>query len=332
MEMTLRDVWEWTQKHHGLHYIYSVYHSQSVLEAALLLLEHHILSIPVLMAPSIEDDESDTFMGIVDVRSILLELSTGMSEDFTLFHSGNPLPAFWNTLSERRTKCQGEEVICIANQNLDLEYTGNLDHSLQYTILHGIFAGSKTTPRHLCQQRICIFDSHGTIPGLISQLDLLNVMHTIIRQDKSTLWQTWQSTTAAEALALPPAVCLGETAPLWEVLQVMLGKKNESESDQPDAIVVQHANGHSTMLSLQSLLPLMTASELLYATPLSLYLSSSCCRREDIHSDPPLPASSSLWACMEYCLQHKVHHLLLKSARDTLCMVHVSDLLRHCLE
>ena len=62
---------------HKRRYVVTIQHNASAEEALHQLAEHHITSAPVVLAPSLEDQESDTYMGIIDIAAILKGLFQG---------------------------------------------------------------------------------------------------------------------------------------------------------------------------------------------------------------------------------------------------------------
>lgn len=146
-------------------------HNASVDDALNQLAKHKILSAPVLLNASLEDNESGIYMGIVDLHSILSHFRKNVLENAKSTSTDVKSSTLWHNL-----KIKGEEfvkklLVTVMGDDVSMLYRGYSKTNLWDIIKNG-FLGEEY-PKH----RLAIFDAKGRVASIVSQSDIVRYLH-----------------------------------------------------------------------------------------------------------------------------------------------------------
>eukprot|EP01104_Vermistella_antarctica_P007560 TRINITY_DN1853_c0_g2_i2.p1 TRINITY_DN1853_c0_g2~~TRINITY_DN1853_c0_g2_i2.p1 ORF type:complete len:347 (+),score=65.44 TRINITY_DN1853_c0_g2_i2:58-1041(+) len=200
-------------------------HNKTVGEALHELSRHKITAAPVILQASLEDGEADTYMGIVDVRSILFHLMQDvLREEEEEKKKGVVTKSERVELLVKLGKRFVDRLLLTVSGN-DTEFLlrGALDASLEEVICNGFFVHRKgeTNKEHFPHvHRVTVFDMHGFVKGLISQSDIVRYLARHIGELGSIA-----STPLSElGITRSPVVTVLSTQTAMDALHVMHAK------------------------------------------------------------------------------------------------------------
>eukprot|EP00043_Microstomoeca_roanoka_P022218 m.256169 g.256169 ORF g.256169 m.256169 type:complete len:336 (-) comp21088_c0_seq1:179-1186(-) len=152
---------------HGRRSVISINHNASIEEALHDLAQNHILSAPVVLAPSLEDEDSDTYMGMIDIAAILKGLFVDVLDKA-------PEEAFrWDALKQSALPFFDRKVITIMGNDVQLRYRGEVSQSLHELITDGFLGQGEYEQKHDLVHRIAIFSPTGRVSDIVSMSDVV---------------------------------------------------------------------------------------------------------------------------------------------------------------
>ncbi|EGD73496.1 hypothetical protein PTSG_05200 [Salpingoeca rosetta] len=173
---------------HGRRRVVSINHNATADDALHELAKEHILSAPVVLAASIEDQESDTYMGIIDISAIL----KGLFED--VLSKASEKAFRWEALKESAQPFFDRKVITLLGNDVQLRYRGETTQSLHDLIADGFLGAGEHEQAHDLAHRIAIFTPTGRINDVISMSDVV----LYLSKHKKSLGEKLLQTTAEE--------------------------------------------------------------------------------------------------------------------------------------
>jgi 5'-AMP-activated protein kinase regulatory gamma subunit len=179
-------------------------HTATVAEALDTLATHKILSAPVVLAASLEDQESDTFLGLVDgthcclfclfvlfsfcivllasgpnerkqrcaVNTMLHTLVAAVQDKTAALAAETDAGKFLAIIKDTWADTSQRKLVTLArNDDVNLQFRTALSATLRDLLAHA-FAPTGKHPVH----RVAVFDSRGRIKQVVSQSDVVHLL------------------------------------------------------------------------------------------------------------------------------------------------------------
>eukprot|EP00163_Fabomonas_tropica_P020383 TRINITY_DN359_c0_g1_i1.p1 TRINITY_DN359_c0_g1~~TRINITY_DN359_c0_g1_i1.p1 ORF type:complete len:356 (+),score=41.37 TRINITY_DN359_c0_g1_i1:84-1151(+) len=163
------DILKWKRGSRKHSPIISLNHDDTIHDALTTLARHKILSAPVLLNGSVEDNESGHYLGNVDVLGVVHHLRQALEK-------ANPdhdtFGRKWAQLRDAGEHFVNTKLITIAGNDTEYCYQGATDAPLR-DLIHTGFTQSSEKGRIHSSHRITVFEGHGVITDIISQSDVI---------------------------------------------------------------------------------------------------------------------------------------------------------------
>eukprot|EP00056_Hartaetosiga_gracilis_P003007 m.58835 g.58835 ORF g.58835 m.58835 type:complete len:332 (-) comp11288_c0_seq1:166-1161(-) len=289
--------------------IVALEHNASVEDALRELAENQISSAPVELAPSIMDNDSGTYLGILDVASILACLTDdllqegeeGKSEDDRLEEIVSHSEVFFK-----------RKLITILGKDVALRYRGEGEQSLADVIREG-FLGEGNHVAH----RIVVFNARGTIVNVVSMSDILRFLNKNVDKLGSLADRTMADLGCVKSISSVQS----------DVGTAKLCLKMQKE--KLAAVPVVDGNGIFKFSFATSDLKGLTAGKVgLLLQPVSKFVAEmKASHHHDI--DTTCDADTTLRAAMHKMMSQKLHRLyVVDSNKKVIGCLSLSDILR----
>lgn len=203
-------------------YVVTLSHSMTVGEALAELRQNDILSAPVTLSPSAEDEDSGVFLGQIDLHTILHGVMKDAVDPATKKTLVN-----WEKLQALAQEFSDRKLITVLGDDVSLEYSGSahqteLTHTLQEVILSGFLGGG--ADKHNVVHRVCIFNERGRISNIVTQSDIVQFIakHTdqLDGLDKKTLQEL--------GIVSKPALTVDEDSSVLDAFHKMFEMKHSA--------------------------------------------------------------------------------------------------------
>lgn len=160
-------------------FVCTLEHSTTVAEALAELGKHNVLSAPVVLAASIEDQESDTFLGIVDMNTMLHALVTAVQEKTAHTSPEDSDGKFLQQLRDTWSEVSQRKLITLTGEGADvsLQFRTALHATLRDLLTHA-FVPAHRPPVH----RVAVFDTRGRISQIVSQTDVVRHLDAHVKE------------------------------------------------------------------------------------------------------------------------------------------------------
>ncbi|EDQ84196.1 uncharacterized protein MONBRDRAFT_30499 [Monosiga brevicollis MX1] len=156
--------------------VFTVTHNTKLINVLQEFAERDILSAPVEVLAA-EDESSDTYMGLIDVRSILYTIIRDVIDHVEA--EARPLDK-WIKLEQQAPECLDRTAITITGHDVDLKYRGSSNDSLLEIINDSFLGhGSSRHPnvQHEVHHRIALFNTRGEITNMLTMSDIIAFLH-----------------------------------------------------------------------------------------------------------------------------------------------------------
>lgn len=210
--------------------IHQLEHSQTVAEALTALHDHDVLSAPLVSEPlalpealdggdhvTRVDQEVPTFLGFLDVGDLLAALVRELP-------AGTHTEQEWFDVLTAVTKraFMSRKLIAVASRgDGDLVFQGSLQASLRRLVLDGFLRGGAAADTEHVNHRIAVFDGHGRISDVVSQLD---VVRFVSAHASDALGDLRFKSVAALLRTQRDVVTVDENTPTVEAFRTMLDR------------------------------------------------------------------------------------------------------------
>jgi len=148
------------------------------------LAKERILSAPVTLNASVEDDDGGQYIGMLDVSSILHHFIRDYTD-----HSDSRI----QLQHEKAAKFFSSKLITVVGEDVSMVHKMETRTSLHDLLRNGFFKGAKAV------HRVCLFNERGVITAVISQSDVIKFLHEHLR----LLGELGAKTVAELGLGLP---------------------------------------------------------------------------------------------------------------------------------
>jgi len=180
------------------------------------LAEQRLLSAPVVLSASVEDQDADTYMGMVDVSAILRTIieSIHRDEEASPSTSGSK----WDRFQSLGKDIEKRTLITMMNNDVQLEYRGEAHEDLLTVIRDGFLGLGRDHPNEVCH-RMAIFNPRGHIIHIISQSDVVGFLA------QHSLGALGKKTVAELGLVTGAVVCVPHTTIAADAFSALYEKK-----------------------------------------------------------------------------------------------------------
>lgn len=159
--------------------VLSLEHNQTVADALKLLARHDILSAPLVVSPGLEDIESleptetaASLVGWLDIKDIIKAFLAFLHEH--KHHLPTNMLSLMTELEKQGPNFATKMLITVVgSEDRGLVYQTDADVSV-LTAIRDFFLGQPDAGRLV--HRLAIFDSHGDITRIVSQMDVLRLL------------------------------------------------------------------------------------------------------------------------------------------------------------
>eukprot|EP01147_Barroeca_monosierra_P001501 gene1501-4659_t len=302
---------------HGRRHVVTIMHNASAEDALHDLAEHHILSAPVVLAPSLEDEDSDTYMGIIDIAEILKALVEDVLEDKA------DVADRWGKLKSSALPFFERKVITLMGKDVQLRYRGEVSQTLHELIVDGFLGAGESESAHDLTHRIAIFSQTGRVTDVISMSDIVRFLH----KHKSSIGDNLRQKTAEDLGWLKQDVLTASQSDTVASVLHIMAKKNRAA-----VAVIDEKNQFCQNFSTSDLRGLTTKQVPLLLHSVNDFLHKMK-KTHQHEADVTCTAKSTFESILDKLTKQKVHRLyIIDDENHVVGVVSLTDILRAVID
>eukprot|EP00049_Salpingoeca_infusionum_P025660 m.21035 g.21035 ORF g.21035 m.21035 type:complete len:331 (+) comp8237_c0_seq1:235-1227(+) len=296
---TVRQITKQQRKH-----VVTIEHSARVTVALDTLAENNILSAPVVYASSMEDNDGDTFVGMIDMHTILNGLFEGVQGDD------------WQGLIDGSKDFFSRMLITVVGEDVELRFKGYSQTSLHELIVDGFLGEGTKEEAHAVRHRVAMFTATGRITNIISMSDVIRYFQA----HQQVFGEQLQASITDLGLITSPVVTSLETDAAAAGLYKMVQEKVAAVA------VVDKKGKFKGQLSETDLRGITADSLDQIKLPVAAFIKQ---RGHAHEADVTCLASASLVSVLNKMVTHNLHRLFVTDeARKVVGVVSHTEILR----